>query len=219
MVEKKPDICFLLETKRRYEEKGSDIAIDGYDLHEVRRSDTACDRGGGGIVVYTKNTEGYVFKDYDPDICDPNNGFVRRERKWITVDSQSYKTAFCGVYAGFQAYDDRHGAWNDAIYAFLRSEILQLRVQGYRIVLVGDFNSHVGDSLEQGAVGNSPVINANGERFLEFLSDTGCRHINGACRVQGQWSTRLTKDLWTRQRGDSSSIIDYGVVSIEHLVL
>ena len=84
-----------------------------------------------------------MFKDYDP-----NNGFVRRERKWITVDSQSYKTAFCGVYAGFQAYDDRHGAWNDAIYAVLRSEILQLRVKGYRIVLVGDFNYHVGDSLE-----------------------------------------------------------------------
>ena len=66
-------------------------------------------------------------------------------------------------------------------------------------------------------IGNSPVINANGERFLEFLSDTVCRHINGACRVQGQWSTRLTKGLWTRQRGHSSSIIDYGVVSIEHL--
>ena len=167
--------------------------------------------------MYTKNTEGYVFSDYDPDIADQNHGFVRNERKWLTVDSQSYKTAFCGVYVGFQAPVDRHGAWNDAIYAVLRSEILQLRVKGYRIVLAGDFNGHTGDTLEQGVVGNSPVINANGRRFLNFLSDTGCRHINGACRVQGLWSTRMTEGLWTRQRGGSSSIIDYGVVSIEHL--
>ena len=28
----KPDICFLLETKRRFEDVGPDIAIDCYDL-------------------------------------------------------------------------------------------------------------------------------------------------------------------------------------------
>ena len=68
LASKKPDIVFLLETKRRFEEIGSDIDVDGYDLREVRRSDNAGDRKGGGIVVYTKNNEGLLFKDYDPDI-------------------------------------------------------------------------------------------------------------------------------------------------------
>ena len=37
LASKKPDIVFLLETKRRFEEIGSDIDVDGYDLREVRR--------------------------------------------------------------------------------------------------------------------------------------------------------------------------------------
>ena len=50
LLEKSLDVCFLLETKRRYEEQGSDISVPGYDVHEVRRSDVAEDRSGGGIA-------------------------------------------------------------------------------------------------------------------------------------------------------------------------
>ena len=42
-----PDIFFLLETKRRVEEIGSDIDIHGYDQTEIKRSDTAGDKQGG----------------------------------------------------------------------------------------------------------------------------------------------------------------------------
>lgn len=217
LASKKPDIVFLLETKRRFEEIGSDIDVDGYDLREVRRSDNAGDRKGGGIVVYTKNNEGLLFKDYDPDIDKPEHAFVKNERKWLVLETGDFKTAFCGVYLGFQADDDRHGLWNDSIYSVLRSEIMTLRVKGYRIVLNGDFNGHTGAVLGQGVVGNKPTINENGRRFLKFLQDAGCRHINGECRVKGEWGTRLTQGLWTRQRGGVSTIIDYGVISVEHL--
>ena len=44
------DVCVLLETKRRFEDEGCDISIDGYSHHEIRRSDAAEDRGGGGIA-------------------------------------------------------------------------------------------------------------------------------------------------------------------------
>ena len=61
-----PDIIFLLETKRRLEEVGSDINIEGYDISEIRRSDTAGDKQGGGIACYTKNTRNIVFKSHAP---------------------------------------------------------------------------------------------------------------------------------------------------------
>ena len=53
LLRKGSDVCVLLETKRPHEEVGSDISIDGYAVHEVRRSDVAGDRLGGGLAYYT----------------------------------------------------------------------------------------------------------------------------------------------------------------------
>ena len=98
---RKPDVCVLLETKRRLEEGGLCIDIDGYDLSETKRSDMAGDKGGGGIAIYTRKVDGLLFRDYDPDLTNPDNAFVRKERTWKTVDSVRGKTAICAVYAGF----------------------------------------------------------------------------------------------------------------------
>ena len=106
----KPDVVFLLETKRRAEEDGMDMSLLGYDVHEARRSNNAEDREGGGIAVYTKLSDGLLFKQYKPDILDPGKALVNSERMWITVESESSKTAICGLYLGCQYSDDRHGA-------------------------------------------------------------------------------------------------------------
>ena len=42
-------------------------------------------------------------------------------------------------------------------------------------------------------------------------------HINGAVTNPGDWTSKITKGLWTRQRGGRSTILDYGVVSKEHV--
>ena len=44
-------------------------------------------------------------------------------------------------------------------------------------------------------------------------------HLNGACRTPGDWSTRESSGLWTRHAHDntSSSVLDYSVISAEHL--
>ena len=45
---KKPDIVVGLESESRLEEIGSNIEIDNFETLEVRRSDAAGDKGGGG---------------------------------------------------------------------------------------------------------------------------------------------------------------------------
>ena len=75
----------------------------------------------------------------------------------------------------------------------------------------------MGCEVNQGVVGNHPGINRNGERFLRFLKAVNACHINGACRLPGDWSTRISTGLWTRQRGGVSTILDYGVITCEHL--
>ena len=215
---KSPDIVFLIETKRREEEEtGIDISIPGYRVREVRRSDLANDKDGGGIAVYTRLSDGLLFRDHTPNITDPAAAFVANERAWVTVESQSCKTAICGLYMGCQYSDNRNDAWNDTIYRTIQHESFNLRSQGYRIVYLGDFNGHIGDKLGQGVPGNKHDINENGRKFLNFLSHTDSVHINGGVRVPGNWDTRLTTGLWTRQRGGCSSILDFGVVSSEHI--
>ena len=78
--QKSLDLCFLVETKRRQEEFGSDITIQGYDVTEVRRSDAADDKGGGGLALYTKQSDGLLFREHSPPIADHNLHYVRNER-------------------------------------------------------------------------------------------------------------------------------------------
>jgi hypothetical protein len=99
---KKPDLVFILETKRREEDVGIKASIDGYSLTEVRRSDAAGDRGGGGIAVYTRQVDGLVYHEFQPDIKNELHHFVNKERVWIQVESASTKTAVCGAYFGCQ---------------------------------------------------------------------------------------------------------------------
>ena len=203
------DVCILLETKRRHEDIGIDIAIPGYDVKEIRRSDAADDKGGGGLAYYTKQADGVLFREYSPPIADPALHYARTERFWITVDSLQTKTAICGAYFGCQYPDDRHGPWNDGLLQVLQQESIALRAKGYRVVFLGDFNAHVGSEVGVGIQGNNTDINYNGERFLNFLHHGRFCHING--------NMDLTTGLWTRQRGSSKSVLDYAVISNEHL--
>ena len=212
-----PDLVFLVETKRREEDNGIDVNIPGYRLYENLRSDVANDKDGGGIAVYTRLGDGILFKLHTPDIVDPEAAFVAKERVWVTVESQACKTAICGVYLGCQYTDNRNDEWNNTIYHTLQQESFSLRSQGFRVVYLGDFNGHVGNKLGEGVPGNTPNINRNGQKFLEFLRTTDSVHINGSVRIPGRWDSRLTTGLWTRQRGGSSTILDFGVISSEHL--
>jgi len=74
---------------------------------------------------------------------------------------------------------------------------------------MGDFNSRVGSVPGQGITGNSSDITKNGERFIAFLNGGNFTHING--------QSDLTTGLWTRQRANSRSVLDYAVISSEHL--
>ena len=169
VTSKKPDIVILLETMRRLEDCDLDVNIPGYSLHEARRSNAAQDKEGGGIALYTKLGDGLLFKNHAPEIADPAEAFVNNERVWVTVQSQSSRTAVCGMYLGCQYSDDRHGPWNETIYRVVQREAFSLRAKGYRVAFMGDFNGHVGCLPNEGVPGNTSHVNPNGRRFLEFL--------------------------------------------------
>ena len=78
------DVVCLVETKRREEQTCIDISLPGFSLREARRSNISEDKDGGGIAVYTRLTDGVLFKAHTPDILDPAHSFLRNERMWQT---------------------------------------------------------------------------------------------------------------------------------------
>ena len=214
-----PDVVFLLETFRTVEDSHEDVDIPQYKSFEALRSEAAEDKAGGGIIAFCKTSEGLNMSRYEPEIDTPDEQFVKNERIWVTVQNDlKKKTAICGVYMACQTSGDEYREWNELMYSRLRKEVASLQTKGFRVVMIGDFNGWVGNNLGEGGIpGNRPQVNANGRRFLEFLESVELIHINGATRIPGDWSTRLTTGLWTRQRGGSATILDYGVISREFL--
>ena len=210
-------IMCLVETHVRKEDrKGPNI--EGYDTHQACREGN--DKKGGGLAILTKKGSGLAFKRYSPEIANVGLSYVNKERMWITYESLRGKTAVCCVYLGCHNDDGRHKEHNRGIYKVLSEEVYALRGKGFRIILQGDFNCWVGSDLRQGGIpGNRRKTNSSGEAFKEFLAGNALAHVNGACRVAGDWSTRISEGLWTRHGSDyvSSSVLDYVVVSTEHM--
>ena len=218
--ERELDIFCLIETKLDKEDLKK-IEKEGFEVFEERREKANKDKKGGGLAILTRQKVGVSFRRLRPEIKDSTLAYVNKERLWVTYDSQGGKTAVCCIYMACNDNKENTCAdWNGGIYKVLSNEIFKLRGEGYRIVLQGDFNAWVGSTLEEGGIpGNRRKTNKNGELFLEFLRTNNLVHVNGACRVRGDWSTRITKGLWTRHAPDykSSTVIDYVVISAEHL--
>lgn len=214
-----PDIVFLLETYRTVEDSHDDVDIPRYKYFEALRSEAAEDKTGGGIIAYCKTSEGLSISRYEPEIDTLEEHFVKNERIWVTVKNDHNKnTAICGVYMACQSSGDEHADWNELMYSRLRKEVVTLQTKGFRVIMMGDFNGWIGNDLMLGGIpGNRHEVNNNGRRFLEFLDTVELVHVNGATRIPGDWSTRLTSGLWSRQRGGSATVLDYGVISREFL--
>ena len=212
------DVFAVQETHFRKGDKK--LKAPGFTVFECRRDEGRHDKKGGGVAILVRKSIGVAFKKFSPPISKPVLNYVDSERLWVTYQSHQGKSAICSLYLGFNAGDGRHEAWNRGIFEVLSEEVLQLRSQGYRIIMLGDFNSHVGSVLEQGGIpGNRPqTVNKNGEMFLGFLSENNLCHLNGAVKVHHDWSTRICQGMWTRHAKDysNSTILDYIVVSTEH---
>jgi hypothetical protein len=129
-------------------------------MFEARRSDIAGDKAGGGVIIYCKTSEGLISNQFSPDIVDPDCFFVNNERIWVTFESTGFKTAVCGVYMFCQS--PTSSQWNERIYSTIASEQASLRSKGFRTLILGDLNGHIGNLPNVGILGNKPDVNSNG---------------------------------------------------------
>ena len=79
------------------------------------------------------------------------------------------RIAICSVYMACESLlNNDYKTWNDMIYAELDRELEVLENDGYKCVIVGDLNAHVG-LPPQGIEGNRAGVNYNGKKLLNFI--------------------------------------------------
>ena len=93
---------------------------------------------------------------------------------------------------------------NDMIYAELEKELKILENDGYKCVIVGELNAHVG-LPPRGIDGNRAGVNYNGKKLLNFIERNDLLMVNKDKNVCSGTFTRVTPH--------SSSILDYLLVS------
>ena len=201
----KPGIMGILETKLRQEDGSREVEIPEYDVVDVRRSDLAGDKEGGGILIYTRQAGNVKYREKTFRIKKKEHKHVQNERVWIVAKAGRSKWAFCFVYIAQQKRNDEFGEWNEAIYDVLGKEVTQLRNEGHKIYLAGDMNGWVGAGKE-GVPGNDPRVNKNGERLLSFLESSNMKLLNGTACCSGTFS---------RHGHNSATLLDYVSVTKE----
>jgi len=95
-------------------------------------------------------------------------------------------------------------AWNDCLYSSIQGELKGFQQTGYKCLIIGDMNAHVGD-MQEGIAGNRPGVNLNGRKLLDFVNNNGLVMLNKDKNICSGTFTRITPV--------SSSILDYVLVT------
>lgn len=77
----------------------------------------------------------------------------------------------CSVYMAAEVTaNNDFVAWNNCLYSCIQGEAQNLELKGYKCMIIGDLNAHVGVPPE-GIEGNRPGVNSNGHKLLNFVSN------------------------------------------------
>ena len=177
MTSQKLTIALLCETKIRLEEDFNDLEIQGYKHFQIRRSNALEHKNGGGMIAYMKDTITTTYEIPINNIEDTQLQYVQYERGWIISKNFNKITATCFIYAGCHTTDNSNYTWNEGIYKVISKEQHNYKQMGYRVLIVGDLNGHIGNNKE-GIKNNKPQINNNGKLILNYTKTNNLMILN-----------------------------------------
>ena len=135
-------------------------------------------------MLYREELTAHRFTPHVP----PELSYVQSERQWLLISNGAKKIAFLSTYIACQSNsDDAYLQWNEDLFYLLIQESLLLKNQGFVILAMGDFNSHIGKL--PGLEGNTPDHNKNSHMFFNFIHQAQLFIIT---------TLPITKGLFTR---------------------
>ena len=87
----------------------------------------------------------------------------------------------------------------------LEKDFVEIRQECKHILIVGDFNAHIGND-EEGIDGNNEKIGINGKEYRRFIRERQLILCNKTTKCKGKW---------TRTNKDAESILDLTVATEE----
>ena len=176
------DILVLSETKLSDKENRR---IPGYKNRRLNRLTRA-----GGVAIYYK-------KELDVKLVKKNE---ECETLWVKVKGREQELVIGGIYSPCEESVSKASIAN--FVREIEKDLVEIRDNVCKnIIMVGDFNAHVGND-EQGITGNNEKIGINGQEYRRLIKERELVLCNNTSKCTGKW---------TRTQGEQKSILDLTV--------
>ena len=141
---------------------------------------------------------------------DVGEEWISAERKWIKISGKVKKFAICGLYMRVESpLNSDYYQSNVKLTLKLNQEITLLQSEGYDVGFLGDYNAHVGSSVNFPFLNNPHGLNNNGKLVQRFAEENGLYCMNPL-----EWNgIREEKFTYQKLIGDRqhASILDLGI--------
>ena len=186
------DIVAITETKKKG--NGSEV-VEEY-IHLYSGVDKAC-RAKAGVSVFINKKFKTSIKDWVPI----NERILR-----VDMELKGYDIVIVAVYA--PSNDERASVKDEHDNAL--NQVLSSIASRKEVILLGDFNAHVGSRRGDKVVGPFGVadINDNGERLVDMCYQHALQIKNGFFNHKD-----IHRFTWTQQTMQQKSIIDFVISS------
>ena len=135
--------------------------------------------------------------------------YVQNERQWLLFGASSRKLAFLHCYMACQTSRHNYLQWNEDLFFLMGQEAKVLKMQGFMVFALGDFNTRVGRL--PGLDDNTPDTNMNYPMFMNFIQETNLMIVNTLPVSKGLFSWFGDK----HGQPGSRSLLDYGLIDPE----
>ena len=120
-----------------------------------------------------------------------------KKKKRVAIDNSKVKLKIGVVYLPQENKATEKDISN--IYKLIKKEIMEGRDKNQSLILAGDFNCKVGDTIE----GNVETVSKGGKKLIKMIEEENLCLVNASKKCEGRW---------TRVENGKKSILDYVLI-------
>ena len=183
--EQKPDIIALVETLLC---ENDAIELKNY---EIIRNDR--EAGGGGVLIAIK-------KEMKSIVIEDGTCKETTDTLWIRIYNKKEDIRLGVIYNPQESKTTKEDL--NKLYKNIEKQVQATIHSKQKLLIVGDFNCKIGTIID----GNKEEVTVGGKILRKMMIENKLTVVN---------SLKCTKGLWTREQGDSKSIIDFVITKTE----
>ena len=155
----------MIAITETWTDEDCEVEIEGYVPFPNSRN-----QDGGGVVILVRRELKYITTEV-------KKTKEHLESIWVVINNNRIKIRIGVVY--FPQEKDQN---QKEIYDIIKQQIHESRERDESIMIVGDFNSRVGEAIE----GNNKKVSKGGKKLLKIIEKEGLMIVNGSRNCTGK---------------------------------